>query len=330
MIFEIVHHLSYGHVPPKQTHITNSSAGRRVASLLAILALLPLLAGCPPPVQYSRVADYNIDFAEFTLDMQVTGMGSVAPDPAPLRVEGNLAYYTEGTELTLTATPDSGYAFVDWDANGCTTTLTAAEITITMEDNHICIANFAPVTSGVAPVSRIVVSPSTTVDAGTMITLDGSTSSDADGDIVAWDWDFDSDGTVDASGETVTTSFSSPGLYDVSLTVTDNDALTGLGAAGITVNDPNLGTSFTVLVSVSGPGLVDVEPLGRTLPDSDCDGDDCYLSGLPAGTELTLTAAASTPAAFLGWVAEQCDSEPTPDQCVVNVRSNRSIQATFQ
>jgi PKD repeat protein len=54
-------------------------------------------------------------------------------------------------------------------------------------------------------------------------------SSDPDGDIVLYEWDFNSDGIVDqttTTPETVSHSFDSPGIYTVTLTVTDDDNLT--------------------------------------------------------------------------------------------------------
>jgi hypothetical protein len=73
------------------------------------------------------------------------------------------------------------------------------------------------------------------------VTLDGSGSSDPDGTIVLYDWELqhreDSIPDITASGMDPTISGLTPGLYDVGLTVTDEDGLTDtdtmlLGAAG--------------------------------------------------------------------------------------------------
>lgn len=54
----------------------------------------------------------------------------------------------------------------------------------------------------------------------------GANSSDPDGEIVAFTWDF-GDGSDSAAGETVTHAFAEAGTYTVTLTVTDNDEAVG-------------------------------------------------------------------------------------------------------
>ena len=62
--------------------------------------------------------------------------------------------------------------------------------------------------------------------AGETVTFDGADSFDFDGQVVSYAWDFDGDGEVDVTGVTTQTSFPSPGSYDVTLTITDNDGNT--------------------------------------------------------------------------------------------------------
>jgi len=63
-------------------------------------------------------------------------------------------------------------------------------------------------------------------NAGDDVSFDASASSDADGTITGYAWDFESDGIVDAYGETVSHPFLTTGIYNVTLTVADNDNLT--------------------------------------------------------------------------------------------------------
>lgn len=59
---------------------------------------------------------------------------------------------------------------------------------------------------------------------GVSVTLDGTGSSDPDGTIVAWSWDIDGDGVINAvtTNGRLSGAFSNPGVYLVRLTVTDN------------------------------------------------------------------------------------------------------------
>lgn len=77
-----------------------------------------------------------------------------------------------------------------------------------------------------------------TVDEGSPVTLDGSGSSDPDGNpIVSYEWDLDDDGTFgDASGAVVMHTFVQDGSYPVALRVSDS-ALTGESSTTVTVNN---------------------------------------------------------------------------------------------
>ncbi len=68
------------------------------------------------------------------------------------------------------------------------------------------------------------------------VSFDGSGSYDPDGTIVAYAWDY-GDGGV-GSGVTTTHSYNTVGPYTVTLTVTDNDGLTGTDTAQVTILTP--------------------------------------------------------------------------------------------
>ncbi len=68
---------------------------------------------------------------------------------------------------------------------------------------------------------------------GLKVTFDASNSYDPDGEIVGYEWDFGDNRT--ASGITVSHTYSEPGNYTVTLTVTDNDGLTAKMSKQITV-----------------------------------------------------------------------------------------------
>ncbi len=86
------------------------------------------------------------------------------------------------------------------------------------------------------PTAAFTSSPPTPV-VGTLVTFNGSASSDPDGSIVSFAWSF-GDGTS-GSGLSVSHAYSAPGTYTVQLTVTDDDGATDAASAPISVASPS-------------------------------------------------------------------------------------------
>ena len=95
--------------------------------------------------------------------------------------------------------------------------------------------------------------------------LDGAGSSDTDGNVQSWRWDF-ADGSS-ANGKKVKHKFSSLGSFNVSLTVTDNDSATSHASREIEVLDD----APPVAVIKIRPGAS-----GTTLTEFEFDGRDSY------------------------------------------------------
>jgi len=93
--------------------------------------------------------------------------------------------------------------------------------------------------------------------AGDVITYDGSGSSDTDGRVDFYEWDFDNDGVVDATGMTVTHSFTVGGSTPVTLKVTDNDGVSS-------------SVTKTVAVAINNPPIADfaISPVAPTTADT--------------------------------------------------------------
>jgi PKD repeat protein len=73
---------------------------------------------------------------------------------------------------------------------------------------------------------------------GANITLDGSNSSDNEGPIVSYAWDFDNDGQFDdATGVTPTFSNSVDGIYPIAIQVTDGLGATGTATSRVTLSN---------------------------------------------------------------------------------------------
>lgn len=95
--------------------------------------------------------------------------------------------------------------------------------------------------SNESPTASITVSPSSP-DPDQEVTFDASGSSDADGSIQSYEWDFTGDGAIDASGQTVTHTFSSEGNHTIELTVTDDADATDTTTVTVIVGNQDSGT----------------------------------------------------------------------------------------
>ncbi|MDB5160389.1 MAG: hypothetical protein JWO99_652 [Candidatus Saccharibacteria bacterium] len=73
---------------------------------------------------------------------------------------------------------------------------------------------------------------------GLQVSVDGTTSSDSDGSIVSYDWDW-GDGTTHGTGATTTHTYATATTYTVALTVTDNGGATGNATSSVTVTAPS-------------------------------------------------------------------------------------------
>ncbi len=143
-------------------------------------------------------------------------------------------------------------------------------VTVTDDDGASAQASGEIVVTGVAntpPVAAIQRSP-LDVAVGTIVMFDGTQSTDVDGQVVAYQWNF-GDG-VESPLPVTEHAYALAGTFNVSLTVTDNDGATGQRTTVVEVRDlgerlsatPNKGTlapsgATTIEVSYNTDGLAE-------------------------------------------------------------------------
>jgi hypothetical protein len=115
---------------------------------------------------------------------------------------------------------------------------TPAEVTVELKAQERITVNFGaaerPRTVKFPPVAQFEFTPERP-KVGETVRFDASESFDPDGQIIRYEWDFETDGTIDAQGVRVEHIFTQAGTFTVTLRVTDNDGETGTARKTVTV-----------------------------------------------------------------------------------------------
>jgi PKD repeat protein len=144
--------------------------------------------------------------------------------------------------------PDGSIASYAWEfGNGATGTgSTAAHtytaagtytVTLTVTDDDGATAQTTATVTVTEPPANVAPTAAFTVAAdGLDVSVDGTGSSEPDGSIASYAWDF-GDGET-GTGATADHSYAAAGTYTVTLTVTDDDGATGVATESVTVTEP--------------------------------------------------------------------------------------------
>jgi len=128
-----------------------------------------------------------------------------------------------------------------------------------------------PITLNQSPTASFTADPTSGV-APLEVSFNGSSSSDSDGNITSYTWDF-KDGDT-GTGQTINHTFSSIGSYNVELTVIDNKGAIDSVTKSITVTDPIVSNQSPTASFTANPtsGVAPLEISFDASSSSDSDG----------------------------------------------------------
>jgi PKD repeat protein len=156
--------------------------------------------------------------------------------------------------------------------------------------------NFAVEANDVAPTASFSISPNP-APAGSSVAFSGGGSSDPDGSIATYSWDF-GDGSALGSGATPSHIYAAAGKYTVKLTVTDNGGQTGTLTHSATI-DPIVGP----VVITGAPSLVTATSgLVPALTPQPSSAFSAVAATNPTSGAITLTVSVGDPGT-LKWLA---------------------------
>jgi len=167
--------------------------------------------------------------------------GNLEPSTVQVQSSSSDGSTTVGSGGKITYAPDTGFSGTD-------------TYDYTVEDDDGAESNEATVTVAVnsRPTASFTFEPRVP-EVGQTVTFDASGSTDEDGQIEGYRWDFGDDGQVDATGQTASTSFSTAGDKAVVLTVEDEDGATSEGSVRVTVRPGQIQVSVVRTFETRSP-----------------------------------------------------------------------------
>ena len=240
--------------------------------------------------------------SNYGLTVTKTGSGAVTSSPAGIDCGATCsASFTNGSSVTLTASPAAGYVFSSW--TGCTSA-SGTNCSVTMSAAKAVVANFAPATSllTVSPSGNgNITSAPAGIKCGTLCSASFATGSTvtltatpvAGFAVTGWT------GCTSSSGASCTVSLSAAKSVSATYAATTS--------------------KYLLNVSTSGNGSVSSSPLGINC------GTTCQF-GFNAGTTVTLTATAGARTRFRGWIGA-CSGTGS---CSVTMNAAKTVSATFR
>ncbi len=180
----------------------------------------PVTVTAPPPVNQGPTAAFSSQVTDLTA--QLDASASSDPDGTIVSYAWNFGDGTTATGKTTSHTYGSAKTWT---------------VTLTVTDNAGATGTTSsPVTVTAPKANQPPVAAFTSSSTGLAVSVNGSTSSDPDGTITAYAWDF-GDGAT-ATGATASHTYQSAGTYQVTLKVTDDKGATNSVTKPVTTQTP--------------------------------------------------------------------------------------------
>jgi PKD repeat protein len=147
------------------------------------------------------------------------------------------------------------------------------------------------------PVNQAPTAAFTLTKAGLTVNVDGTGSTDADGTITGYAWDFGDGGTAAFAAAAHT--YVAAGTYTVSLTVTDDDGATKTRTESVTVTAPppaNVAPTASFTTTTTSGLTVSVDGSGSTDSDGSIAGYSWNFGDIPPGADTGVTTSYAYPA----------------------------------
>jgi YVTN family beta-propeller protein len=240
-----------------------------------------------------------------------SGSGTVASNPSGISCGAACsANFASGTPVVLTATPAPGSTFSGWSGAGCPATGTC---TVTMSAAESVTATFSPI----PPVTLTVAEAGTGAGLVTSNPLGINCSASSNQCAAQFAVGTKVTLTASASGQSTFAGWSGGGCGGTGSCVVTLGANTTVTA---TFNPP---VTLTAAEAGTGAGQVTSSPAGINCSATS---NQCAAQ-FAAGTQVTLTASASSGSSFTGWSGGVCSGAGT---CQLTLSADTTVTATFK
>ncbi len=230
---------------------------------LTATATVPVIVGPPnvPPVA-SGTATPSV--GKPVLNVTFSSAASTDSDGTIVSRSWN---FGDGSPISTSPNPSHSYS-----------TIANYSVLLTVTDNDGAI-NTTAIPVSVIPNSPPSAQPVATPRVGKeplSVVLTGGTSSDSDGTIVSYAWDWTNDGSIDSTDVDTSFEYVTPGTYEAALTVTDEDGAVDTQVVEITVNPNQAPTAVANADFQSGNAPLSVVFEGRDSLDAELEGTITY------------------------------------------------------